>query len=87
MSARHTCDAALNPNAPVTNTALPPTPSHPIPPRPLVPGSGLKKLTFSLWYTALTPNFPCGFFLPLTRAFVSLFESPSFPFLNEDLTP
>ena len=47
----------------------------------------MKKLTFSLWYTALTPNFPCGFFLPLPRAFVSLFESPSFPFLNEDLTP
>ena len=31
------CDAALNPNAPVTKTADPPTPSHPIPPRPLVP--------------------------------------------------
>ena len=64
-----TCDAALNPSAPVTKTAEPPTPSHPIPPRPFVPAS-TNRFAFSRAYTAGTPNFPpLVFFFPPPSAF------------------
>ena len=41
----------------MTKTAEPPTPSHPIPPRPFVPAS-TNRFAFSRAYTAGTPNFP-----------------------------